>query len=116
MQYNPMVPTTKNVVTNQIRDNKNITKRNKICADVSEMEKNSSSVESIVETVTSRLEYAMLKKEQKDATLSFVLGRDVFVALPTGCGKTICYCCLPMIYDQLKGRTGSIAVIIYSLA
>ena len=35
----------------------------------SEMEKNLSSVESIVETVTSRLGHAMLKKEQKDAIL-----------------------------------------------
>ena len=76
---------------------------------------NSPSVESVVETVTSGLGYATLKKEQKDAILSFVAGRDIFVALPTGYGKTICYCCLPMVYDQLKGRTGSIAVIISPL-
>ena len=28
-----------------------------------------------------------LKKEQSQAIRSFVSGRDVFVALPTGCGK-----------------------------
>ena len=46
-----------------------------------EMEKNLFSVESIVETVTSRWGYATLKKE---LILCFVVGRDVFVALPTG--------------------------------
>ena len=35
----------------------------------SEMEKNLSAVKSIVETVTSRLGYATLKKEEKDAIL-----------------------------------------------
>ena len=75
----------------------------------SEMEKNLSSVKSIVETVTSHLGYSALKKEQKDAILSFVVGRDIFVALPTGYRKTI-----PMIYDQLKGRTGSIAITLLS--
>ena len=54
-----------------------------------EMEKNLSSVESVVETVISCLGYATLKKEQKVAVLSFVAGpgRDIFVSLPT----SICY-------------------------
>ena len=38
-----------------------------------EMKKNLSSVESIVETATSRLGYATLKKEQKDAILICLL-------------------------------------------
>ena len=66
---------------------------------------NLSSVESIVETVTSRLGYATLKKEQKDAILSFVVGRDVLVMLPTSYGKTIWYCCLPLIYNLLSTRS-----------
>ena len=32
-----------------------------------------------------------LKDEQKDAILAFASGRDVFVSLPTGYGKSICY-------------------------
>ena len=51
----------------------------------SEMEKDLSSVESIVETVTSRLGYATLKKNKRMLfCLSFVARRDVFVALPIG--------------------------------
>ena len=89
------------------------------------MEKCLSSVESIVETVTSRLGYTTLKKEQ-DAIFSYVAGRDVSfrrrsVTEPVTerphatLGYCWGYCCLPMICNQLKGRTGSIAVIIYSL-
>ena len=74
---------------------------------------NLSSVKSIVETVTSCLD---AKERAKDAILSFVVRRNAFVELPTGYRKTICYCCLLMIYNQLKGRMGFIAVIIYSLA
>ena len=77
----------------------------------SEVEKKLSSVEFIVETVTSRLGYATLKKY---AILSFVVGRDVLVVLPTGYKKKMLLL-LPTIYNQLKERMGSIAVIIYSL-
>ena len=81
------------------------------------MEKNFqlSVVESVAETVTTHLGYAKLKIEQKGVILSFVSGRDVFIVLPTSYGKTSCYCCLPVIYNQLKGTTGSIAVIISPL-
>ena len=60
----------------------------------SEMEKNLSSVESIVETVTSRLGHATLKKEQKLRMLfclSFVVGRDIFIVLPTGYVQNVPY-------------------------
>ena len=56
------------------------------------------------------------------ATLGFMLkkevtqGHDVFVALPTGFGKSLCYCCLPYVFDKLQGFTnGSIAVVVSPL-
>jgi superfamily II DNA helicase RecQ len=32
-----------------------------------------------------------LKKEQLDVIVKYVMGRDVFVVLPTGYGKSLCY-------------------------
>ena len=43
-----------------------------------------------------------LKDEQKDAILAFASGRDVFVSLPTGYGKSICYSCLPGLFSRLR--------------
>ena len=40
-----------------------------------------------------------LKKEQKEALASVYKGQDTFVWLPTGYGKSICYECLPFLYD-----------------
>ena len=37
--------------------------------------------------------------------MEFVNGRDMFAVLPTGYGKTLCYACLPLIFDELASRT-----------
>ena len=41
------------------------------------------------------------KDKQKEAILAFVSGRDTFVVLPTGYGKS--YAVLPLAFDKLKG-------------
>ena len=43
-----------------------------------------------------------LKTEQQEAIRQFVLGRDVFVSLPTGYGKSVCYFPLPFVFDCLR--------------
>ena len=45
--------------------------------------------------------YLKLKPEQEKAVLSFVGGADVFVCLPTGYGKTLCFALLPRVLDLL---------------
>ena len=49
-----------------------------------------------------RLGYDKLKREQENVVTAFVSGRDVFSILPTGFGKTLCYACLPLIFDDLR--------------
>ena len=55
-----------------------------------------------------------LKKEQSQAIRSFVSGRDVFVALPTGYGKSYCYALLPLVFDCLRATTHKSIVICVS--
>ena len=56
-----------------------------------------------------------MKTKQKEAIVEFVSGKDVFVVLPTGYGKSVCYATLPLIFDQLRGKTGSVVVIVSPL-
>ena len=54
-----------------------------------------------------------LKKEQEKVIVVFMQGHDVFVALPTGFGNSLCCCCLPYVFDKLRGFTNaSIAVVV----
>ena len=56
-------------------------------------------------TSIQKLGYLQLKPEQLKVIMEFVNGRDVFAVLPTGYGKTLCYACLPLVFDELFSRT-----------
>jgi superfamily II DNA helicase RecQ len=45
----------------------------------------------------------------------FISGKDVFVILPTGYGKSLCFFCLPKSFDILRKTCGSIVVVITPL-
>ena len=45
-----------------------------------------------------------LKPEQMKAMYSIIGGKDTFVSLPTGYGKSVIFAALPMAFDQLKGE------------
>jgi len=82
------------------------------------MVSNTSSSEDLlktVEEVVHHLGFTQTKQEQRDAIISFVQGKDVFVNLPTGFGKSLCYGCLPLIFDRHNGTSGSIALVISPL-
>ena len=66
----------------------------------------------VVDDIGRQLGYSQVEMEQKDAIISFVQGSDVFEVLPTGFGKSLCYACLPLLFDRLSGKSGSIALII----
>ena len=69
-----------------------------------------------VEDSVQALGYERIKSEQLDVVMKFLEGYDVFVSLPTGGGKSLCFACLPMVFDRLRGGTHkSIAVVVSPL-
>ena len=85
------------------------------------MEKDSVDSHSVREAATSaarELGYPDLKPEQLKVVETFVKGRDVFAVLPTDYGKSLCYGCLPIVFDKLLGKGGddcSIVVVVTPL-
>ena len=57
-----------------------------------------------------------LKDEQVKALCTFVEGRDVFVSLPTGFGKSLCYVLLPLVFDCLlrQDSDGKAIIVVVS--
>ena len=53
------------------------------------------------ETVAKKLGY-VLKDEQRKVINAFVRGNDLFVVLPKGYGKSLCYGCLPFFFDDFN--------------
>ena len=47
-----------------------------------------------------------LKPKQLEAIESFVSGKDTFVSLPTGYGKSVIFAILPLLFDFLFGKAG----------
>ena len=62
-----------------------------------------------------RLGYESLKPEQETVVREFLSGRDVFAALPTGYGKSMCCVCLPYAFDNMRGKEGSIVICVSPL-
>ena len=56
-----------------------------------------------------------LKEKQREALLNFCLGRDVFVSLPTGYGKSIIFGLLPVVFNILNGEVYILCSIKYLL-
>ena len=72
-------------------------------------------IDTATEAVITSLGYSHLKEEQRVVIRSFLLGSDVFAILPTGFGKSLCYACLPNIFDKLYGVNNSVIIVISPL-
>ena len=65
-----------------------------------------------------RLEPDHFKEKQSLAMKELILGRDAFVILPTGSGKSLVFQAFPLVLDHFKGNQSShqsIAVVISPL-
>ena len=62
-----------------------------------------------------RLGYPSLHESQHKAVISFVNRNDVFIIVPTGSGKSLCFAVLPFMFDSVYGRIESIAIIVSPL-
>ena len=85
------------------------------CGTVVEMSKKWSNreIEAAIAAAFGRLGYSAVKSEQLEAAREFVKGQDVFVSIPTGSGKSLCYGCLPLVYDSLRSKTrGSKSIVV----
>ena len=54
-----------------------------------------------------KMGYGCPADDQKKTAEAFVLGKDVFISLPTGSGKSLCYACLPHVFNELRRRSGA---------
>ena len=61
-----------------------------------------------------KLGYSTLRSQQELVIKYFVQGNDVFVSLPTGSGKSLCYTILPYVFDILRNEVEPSIVIIVS--
>ena len=50
-----------------------------------------------------------------DVVIGLATGRDVFAVLPTGYGKSLCYACLPVMFDMLEPEKRSIVIVVSPL-
>ena len=55
-----------------------------------------------LDSAASKLGISSLKGKQREAITSFVDGHDVFVSLPTGYGKSLCYTLLPLVRQSQR--------------
>ena len=62
-------------------------------------------------TALAKMGYAELRPKQEAAVIG---GEDVFVSLPTGSRKSLCYSLLPLVFDKLRNVDGKSVVVVVS--
>ncbi len=67
--------------------------------------------ERVLTKVFRDLGLSSVKPEQLQVVAGILKG-DVFAVLPTGFGKSACYQCLPLVYDQLFPDSDSSIVLV----
>ena len=72
-------------------------------------------LDSAIMQASQQLGYATIRPDQITAIKSFMEGLDVFISLPTGSGKSLCFFVLPYAFDYLYKRVGSIVVVVSPL-
>jgi len=78
---------------------------------VQETKWSEATVSEAIESAAKAMGYDTLKPKQKKSVSEFVNGRDVFVALPTSFGNSVCYGCLPVVYDILRSKKNLVVIV-----
>ena len=76
-----------------------------VCASEDELERDRSPrrpITAIVRVAAAEAGLQDLKPEQMQAILEFIDGRDIFVSLPTGYGKSLIYGLLPLSSSETR--------------
>ena len=63
-------------------------------------------LEGSIDEVAKMLGYENVKNSQKEAISAFLQGKDVFVSLPTGSGKSLCFALISGTVDLIKSFLG----------
>ena len=71
-------------------------------------------VDQMICKAVQKLNYERPTADQMNAIREFVFGRDVFIMLPTGSGKSLCYATLPIVFDLLRAKVDASIVIVVS--
>ena len=72
-------------------------------------------IEAAISSAVARLGFSELRPKQLQCVKSFVEGHDVFVSLPTGSGKSLCYWVLPWVFSVLKKRNCCTIIVVSPL-
>ena len=70
------------------------------------------SVSDVIRAAASSLGYTEIRFLQETAVRAFMTGSDVFLSIPTGGGKSLCYAVLPRVFDMLRGNDTSQSLVI----
>ena len=65
-------------------------------------------VHKAIECAVHQLGYASLKSEQLKVVVGITESCDVFAVLPTKYGKSLCFACLLVVFDQLQVNGGTV--------
>ena len=58
-------------------------------------------IKNAVDKAAKHLSYNKVKDLQMKVISKVLSGHDVFAVLPTGYGKSLCYGCLPLVFDEI---------------
>ena len=61
-------------------------------------------ISAAIQQATRKLSYSKFTVQQQQTVTKFTEGKDVFVCLTTGSGKSLCYSMLPAAFDHLLSR------------
>ena len=66
----------------------------------------------MLSAAAAKLGFSSLREKQKEIVTAFAKGNDVFVSLPTGSGKSLCFYILPWLFDDLRKNPKPTSIII----